>query len=495
MVALALLAGLGLFLLQARVSILSPVERDYGEGIVLWQAAHISNLGEAFHPVAQYPHIVFHYAPLFHYSSRLVNLVVPDLLMAGRLVSAVSALGIAALASWMVFFAAGPGGLARALATLVTGLMALHLPATFWSLLMRVDTLGILISFAGVFLYLRSGRQPRLAYAACVCFVLAVYTKQTLIAAPAACLACEMTISPRRALRMAGFEVLLGALIGAAFSLATHGQFFAHLFGHNLNPIDLRQGLWLFRADLEHAALPIAFGMAEMLMILAPVLTGTSPLRWRDRLVERLTAGGRSRLGAVASLYMVLALGVSSTAAKQGADANYFLEWNLVCCLLSGLFLVEALEPWERGEPWSAATAAGVAALALIAFNSTQAIEDPTRYRESEPYKSAYQEIAKRVAAFPGPVYSDVMTPLWRAGKEIPAEPAIVTILAENGRWDERPFVERFRRREFNAVVVSTSLDKKEFYTPALREAIRTNYEMTFEKGPFQIYTPRRIQP
>src|SRR5258706_12904830 len=77
-----------------------------------------------------------------------------------------------------------PAALAGALAA---GLLLVTLrPIQGWAYTMRIDLLAIALEFLGMYLALRSLRQPALAFAAAVGFVLAVYTKQTGIAgAPA----------------------------------------------------------------------------------------------------------------------------------------------------------------------------------------------------------------------------------------------------------------------------------------------------------------------
>ena len=69
---LFLTAGVAVFALQAGASLNTQEELDYGEGIVLWQAANVTDFKKAFHPVENYPHIVFHYPPLYHLITRIV---------------------------------------------------------------------------------------------------------------------------------------------------------------------------------------------------------------------------------------------------------------------------------------------------------------------------------------------------------------------------------------------------------------------------------------
>src|SRR5687767_15780557 len=81
---ISLAAGALAFVLQSAIAIRTDSELDYGEGIVLWQAANVTNWKRAFHPIEEYPHIVFHYPPLFHLTSRAVAPFTSTLLQAGR---------------------------------------------------------------------------------------------------------------------------------------------------------------------------------------------------------------------------------------------------------------------------------------------------------------------------------------------------------------------------------------------------------------------------
>ena len=83
-----------------------PFEWDYGEGLVLWQARHIFQQGQAYGLIDEYPHIVYNYPPLFHFAARLFGATGLDLLAAGRLVTLLSAYGVVALGGALVYWAA-----------------------------------------------------------------------------------------------------------------------------------------------------------------------------------------------------------------------------------------------------------------------------------------------------------------------------------------------------------------------------------------------------
>ena len=85
-------------------------------------------------------------------------------------------------------------------------------------------------------------------------------------------------------------------------------------------------------------------------------------------------------------------------------------------------------------------------------------------------------------------VLSEDMTLLVMAGKPVPMEPAIFYVLSQTGAWDERPFVERIRRKEFAAVIVIHELDQ--VFTKEMVTAIEANYCEGERVGHYHIYRP-----
>jgi hypothetical protein len=100
-------------------------------------------------------------------------------------------------------------------------------------------------------------------------------------------------------------------------------------------------------------------------------------------------------------------------------------------------------------------------------------------------------EVVNFLKQLPDPIYSEDMVVLMQAGKEVPAEPAIITALAMVGKWDETPFVGRLQRGEFNAIVIRHSLQDKSRFTEAVVNAIHEHYYRTDNIGQFQIYLPK----
>jgi hypothetical protein len=83
------------------------------------------------------------------------------------------------------------------------------------------------------------------------------------------------------------------------------------------------------------------------------------------------------------------------------------------------------------------------------------------------------------------------MVILMQAGKEVPAEPAIITALAADGKWDETGFVTRIRNGEFSAVVIRHSMDNRDRFSGAIAEAVEERYYRIDNFAPFKVYLPK----
>jgi hypothetical protein len=83
------------------------------------------------------------------------------------------------------------------------------------------------------------------------------------------------------------------------------------------------------------------------------------------------------------------------------------------------------------------------------------------------------------------------MIVLVQAGKEVPAEPAIITALAADGKWDESEFVARIRNGEFSAVVIRWTLNNRQRFSQAIGQAVEERYYPITDFYPFTVYLPK----
>lgn len=516
--ALCLLAGVATFILRAAISLKTNGEIDYGEGIVMWQATNVTDWTRAFHPVEIYPHIVFHYTPLFHLVSKLVNHFTGNLLVAGRLTSILSFVGTCFVGALLTARVLPPGGdrWARFIGALAAGALVFTTPIWYWACLMRVDALAIFLSVCGVALFVLARRRRALGFVAFVFFVAAVYSKQTSLAAPAACFILALIEKPRYALQLAVFSVSLGLGVLLMLHTATDGLFLRHIITYNQNPYILT-GL----ADKlgRHAAPIVAplffatifpFAMLYRRMNEDISRKGTkaqrssletrqrfASLRLSRRLLDTvrliLTRSNFERCVLIVGLYFVFAAVLAAaTISKVGAFDNYYLEMDVVMCLLVGLFLGWLIRR-DSFRPRRLNMVLQMVVIVLFILHTS------SNWRQLNWTANAYRhppveyspEVVEYLKRLPDPIYSEDMVVLMQAGKEVPAEPAIISALAMDGKWDETGFVDRIKRGEFSAIVIRNSLQNDQRFSKGVVDAIHARYYQADNIGQFQIYLPR----
>jgi hypothetical protein len=471
---LALAAGLALLgfsalrlLLLAGKALFFPYELDYGEGIV-WQQMVLIFHGRGYGPIDGFPAIVFHYPPGFHAATYAVSAIGLDPLAAGRLVSLLATLACALLVGALATRLAEGRRLCGAFAALVA---LAFWPVGYWAPLMRVDMLAFALGLAGIRFGLAALRRPAFVHAAAACFVAAVFTKQTAVAAPAATFLVLLLVRPRTAWTGIASCLVLGTVALAGLALATDGGFLRHIFLYNINRADYSRLAWIAQQALLHlfffaaALFAIVQGFAERL----PRYRGAG---WR---AARETL--RQRDGDAAFLLLLVYFALTGLmlvlVAKSGSNLNYFIEWMLAASIFAGLAVrdsVSAVRPSLIATLVPAALGAQI--LLLPGSPPWTASMAPAR-------QPALERLETAVRASPRPIISDDMVLLMRSGKRVMWEPAIFAELASERVWDERPFIARIRAREFGFVVTVGDRGSRLFdsrYTPAVAAAMDAAY-------------------
>jgi hypothetical protein len=177
---------------------------DDDEGAVWWEAAHVTNLRELYHPLQQYPYFVVPYPPVFDAVTWEAAKDTGSFLLAGRLVCVFSALGISLLFGVLVWCVSPRGSPAylRLTGAAVACLLCFRLDSlSSYIPEMGVDLLALFFAFLGVTLFVLYRQKPAVLYVAFALFVIAVFTKQTMAAAPLACLAATALLYRGKAVR------------------------------------------------------------------------------------------------------------------------------------------------------------------------------------------------------------------------------------------------------------------------------------------------------
>ena len=498
----AVLAVLGLlaaraldFLRKAAEAIGWPYGLDYGEGIV-WQQANLMLTGDAYGPIDRFPAIVFHYPPVFHLAARAIAAASGvDMLAAGRMVSAGSLLATALFIGLVIarLLPRDIPPMARC-AGAATGAMAIFCMPSIanWALLMRVDTLALSLGMAGFWLGLKSFERPGLVYAAAVCFVAAVFTKQTSLAAPAALFSTMLWFKPRQALAGMAACLVLGLVALGVLQYLTGGGFVNHVLFYNINRLDFNGAL--FVAEI------VSTNLLFIIVIAFALWTQLVEFDWRPA-IFKLSAVAHVELAATI-MYFVFSTLMLVMVLKSGANTNYTIEWTLVGAILIGVSMIQPLRAASAGLPARdlplrlVFAIFGVPALLATQIGASVLVGLQLKINDERiPSRSGQmKQLSQRVQDAPKGIVSDDMVVLLRGGKRVLWEPAIFAELAGQGRWDERGMVARVEAGEFSMFITEGHRGQMVFdsrYSPAMGRAIDAAYPVKEILAGYTLHLPR----
>ena len=306
----AIVAGLGIvgqfgLMLWAQNSLSGP------ECVVAAQSMMLARDGTLYYDLNRYPYTVSAYTPLYYLlEAGLFKIGLPAY-TAGRLVSFAALLGIFVLIWRLVLLYTRdpyPAWTAALLAASSTLLLS-------WGTTAQVDTLAVFWALAAFYQFSRFVvcGDNTLVWAG-VCCVMAFFTKQTMIACPAAiCIALLLT-RPKIAFQFGIAVAAAIAVISLSVNAALGGRFLADTVLANLNP-------YSFDKIVQHLRFAL-FVAGPLILVIA--------------------VGARKALRKSTSapfVYLACALAVFSiTAPKIGSDLNYQIESTIlliVCACLA----------------------------------------------------------------------------------------------------------------------------------------------------------------
>ncbi|WP_242181855.1 hypothetical protein [Sphingomonas sp. CARO-RG-8B-R24-01] len=487
-VALALLAAdLAKLLYLAATAIPYRYDLDYGEGIVWQQMINIVG-GQGYAPLGVFPAIVYHYPPVYYLVVHgLASLFGTDGLATGRMVSLLSTLVSMGLVGYLAY-AAMPSCRprpARLVAALIAGGCLASAPTILsWASLMRVDMLAGAFSLGGLALTLGAWKRPMRIALAALCFVLAVYTKQTSIAAPAAAFATLWLVRPRAGWILFGWCAALGLGTLAGLSLMSHGGFLRHTLLYNLNRVDLPRV-----QILEYVIL------SQISTVAVAILgVGATWQRLRPTAVVRLRTRLAARPGDFAACLLAVFLAIKTAmlpmVMKSGASDNYLIEWLYAVAVFVGIGALPVIQAARPAGRWPRLFLIAVVVVGI----PTQAYRALVADSERDMATTPYDRIAARIARSPRPVVSDAMVLLIRGGQPVRWEPAIAAELGHAGLYDEAAFARRIRAKQFGFFVTVGNRGERiydERYNPVVADAIDAAYPRLEQHGQLVLHLPR----
>lgn len=479
LVAAALAWHFLLYLWHAAGAVFYPFELDYGEGTV-WQQALLIPGPFMYGDITRYPFIVFQYPPFYHLVVKGLAATGIDMLVAGRTVSFVSALVVGVVVTCLAFQMAprSVARTARVTGSAIAGLTVFcYNPVVAWTPLMRVDMLAVALGFLAVLCAVTSPGRPWRLYAGLALFMLAMFTKQTSIAAPLATLPVMLLVDRRRTLTASFVFTVVGLALLLLLEVRTGGGFLRRILLYNLNR---------YRFDLLVGGIVRQWPHTIFLLF---TLGGVISL-WRRLAGERRWATRHAfirdaaesidtRCLLIVTLYLIITTLMLPMLGKSGAAENYLIEWMCVWSVIIGAFVALMIDRAATASHNAVAPVAILLGWMLVA----QMLVMPTSTGEYWSVTPAslrdLEALRSRIANLPGPVLSDDMVLLLRAGKYVPWEPSTFTELASLGRWDQSLLVDRIKAHAFAMIVTQGQPGMPTYdarHTPEITNAIAASY-------------------
>jgi hypothetical protein len=473
-VIIVLVCYFALYTYGAYRSIAYPYSLDTGgEGFLLNQAYLWSQGHHPYHAISSYPYMAASYPPLYPLlCAGFIRLIGVDFSI-GRAISFIAALLIA-----FILYRIAQDATKNRLLAIVSSLAFLATaPALTWTNLFRVDTLGLLFCLLGVYIVLRNS-DSKLVYFSIPFFILAVYTKQSLIAAPIATIAFLALRDWRLGAKYSVTLVTIAGVLLVTATYLTKGEFLSHLFIYQPTPFSISRvwSLFLYAIRLH----PVLIGFACFFIVLCiPKRAAALPFLKTNR-------------GLIA-LYFVISALVALTAGKIGSSSNYTLEPLAVSCILFGLCLAQVRARIENNWAWTLIVGF------LVTLQLFLLLPSQIGHLHKLPTQAdvaAGDMISSYIRSTPGDILSEDAGYLVLNKRPVPIEPFVFTQLSNEGVWDQKGFLQDLQNRRFSLVILDFDLSKdpqfpdSERFTPEMIQEIRANYSLTEKIGDTYIYKP-----
>lgn len=447
---------------------------DGQEGMALWEAMLLRTGRGLYFPVLPGNFVSAPYPPVHPLLLALLGQSsVPHVFWAGRVISLVAALMVA----FCCFGAVRQTTSSRLAGAAAAVLVLAFAPVQLWALRIKPDMVGLAFTAAGLWLTARwqgsvwtserrdlgatAARIPAALVAAALAFVLAHFTKQTMLAGPLATGTLLLLHDRKLALRWGLLYLAVLCATWATLDIVTHGQYTYHIWVlHKLQWYGAR--FWKLASQLRDAW-PLA-------------LLGLFGL-WECR-----------RRPTVLNAYLLWAPASLIGAGVVGSHHNHLLETGMALALAGGQAIGLGL------------TSRGALRLLAPLLLGTQLllwrVPLPWFTGDFDP-EPRYSRYIDYVRATPGTVLADDVGLVYAAGRPLRYDdPAAMGPAATLGLWDQRQFVADIRAKRFSSIILRINvfedglIDPSGRWTPEMLQAVADAYQIKF-KDTSIIYAPR----
>ncbi len=443
-----------------------PFQLDYGEAPLVDQAIRLAagqNIYRA--TLSTPPYTVSNYPPAYvsilAISAKFLGSAATFVI--GRFLSILS-IWLASLCVTLIVYTATRDLFAAGSA----GAILLAFPyVVTWSPLLRIDSLALALSLAGVAALVAQPTSNRRLITASLLLVAAIYTRQSYaLAAPFAGFIWLFSHEKRKALFLAllvgGSSLILFLILNGV----THGGFYFNIVTANVNEFKMDNLKFHWDRLRQIALIFLIFGGISLLLI------------------KRINP-----LWTLAAPYLFGALISAATIGKIGSNVNYLLELCAALSIAAGVVIATS----QKHLPVESLRALIVIALALgvarmVHFTLRDYTGDLLDRRRSV---AELGDLFSLIAKTPGDILMDEYTGmLTLQGRPLAIQPFEVTQLAWAGKWDQTALLNSIHNREYAAIIVYDKPWANERWTQEMFDAINKSYRISNIIANNKVYTP-----
>lgn len=480
-----------------------PFELDYGEGAILNQLKNLLSGNGLYVSLDQPPYVITNYPPLYHYTTFLFNLMTDNLLMAGRIVSFSSTCFTAVIisyATWLLITFNCRRVICTPFLSSIIIMCSIFSAISFlavdyvymWAALMRVDMLAVALSLTGFTLFLKQKKKNHSSWFPLIFFVLSVFTKQSMLAAPMA-VALYLLVNDKKAfkayLKQAGVISLITLIIGLFYF---ERSFFDNLVTANKNEFRWNDVLSYFSLMWRYLWLYI---LCSIFFVLYSFLAS------------------KKKEYKYFSIYITFAFLFSLSIGKVGSNFNYFIEYIALCSITVGVCLYYAIAKIKTIKPLPQLIISFLFLIMLFTFNYNKYNNNFSLNYRSQRVAMGERDIRHEIATIKnkekitaileqlqGPVLSEDMTLLAKSGHSLYFQPFVMTQLSKQGIWDQSPLIENLLDKKIPAVLTMFDVElpydyAKQRFTDEFLSAVQSKYYKAHSIGNYYIYMPRTDVP
>jgi hypothetical protein len=435
------------FVLTTTLILFYPYGVNYGEAPLLDQALHLTTGKNIYKPALQIPpYIIANYTPIYPLLiGEIHHLTSLPLFQSGRVVSILAAI----TSSFLLGSIAGKLFNSSMAGFIAAGLFLGHPYVALWSGLIRVDSLALAFSLAGLWITCFRWRSSSWLVIALICLLGSVFTRQTyLIAAPLACAVWLLHHDWKRGVTFLAIFVLFGLTIFLILNTITHGGFYQNIVIANFNRFSPERIL----------------SMGTLLIITGPVIlfmAGISIRKAATRPIDPV-------LFWALFPYTAGALLTALTVGKVGSDINYFLEFI-------GASAIWAAGMWAAKPGRLAAYLLILHTVWIVVFSGLLFQAPLVKLWNNIPRTDALAQQVQ-AAVIKGPVLADDRLDLVvLAGQAIYYQPFEYTQMYTAGIWDITSFRAEITNQKFPLILIHPAYRQDRWPAP-IYDAIQQNY-------------------